>query len=219
MNNKKTIRTSFAVGAILAAVMHPGPASASGNYVHLINDTLPKKNLSAKKVKSHTYNKQTKKITIVFTDGTREVMSQQTAVNRGYLQPPKVVMTRFRPPVIIKDSIAGDEQQNPVFQKIEIEPAVDPRAWNAHLDKNRDQYIKKASEQKTPPGTYTVIVHFVVEKDGSVTGATALNDPGYGLGRAASELVQTGPKWKPGQQNGRLVRAYKKHPVTFVIEK
>ena len=219
MQCNKSIWSTLVFSIIMTSVVQPCTVYASGGYGTVITDTLPTKNVGAKTVKNHSYHKQSDKVTIVFTDGTREVMSQQTAVKRGYLVPPKVVMTRFTPPKIIKDSISAiDKHDSLVFMKVEIEPSVDVRAWKAHLEKNMDHYIKKASEQKIPAGQYTVMIHFLVEKNGSVTGVTALNDPGYGLGRAASTLVQTGPKWKPGQQNGRLVRAYKKHPVTFVIE-
>jgi hypothetical protein len=219
MHNKNSIGVYLVFGFILFAVLSPVLSSASGNNEKMMTDTLPKKNVSAKKVKNHSYNKQTKKMTIVFTDGTREVMSPQTAVKKGYVIPPKVDMTRFTPPVIIKDSVSAQTKQDPVFVKVEIEPSVDPKAWNSHLEKNIGQNIKTALEQKIPAGQYTIMVRFIVEANGSVTSATSLNDPGYGLGKAASTLVLSGPKWKPGQQNGRLVRAFKTHPVSFVIEK
>jgi hypothetical protein len=219
MRNKNSIGVYLVFGFILSAVLSPVLSSASRNNEKMITDTLPKKKVPAKKVKNHSNNKQTKKMTIVFTDGTREVMSPQTAVKKGYVIPPKVDMTRFTPPVIIKDSVSVQTKQDPVFVKVEIEPSLDPKVWNSHLEKNMGQYIKTALEQKIPAGQYTIMVRFIVEANGSVTSATSLNDPGYGLGKAASTLVLSGPKWKPGQQNGRLVRAFKTHPVSFVIEK
>ena len=66
-------------------------------------------------------------------------------------------------------------------------------------------------------GTYTVNVRFLVEKDGSISDVVALNDPGYGLAKAAEKVVKTGPKWTPGQQGGKTVRSYHTQPINFVI--
>jgi protein TonB len=30
-------------------------------------------------------------------------------------------------------------------------------------------------------------------------------------------VIKRGPKWIPASQNGRLVKAYRKQPVTFVV--
>ena len=79
-------------------------------------------------------------------------------------------------------------------------------------------YITSAQAQKMPPGLYTLYVRFLVEKDGSVKDIMLVGpDPGYGLAKGAVEMVKTGPKWKPGIQNGSIVRSYKTQPITFVI--
>jgi protein TonB len=31
-------------------------------------------------------------------------------------------------------------------------------------------------------------------------------------------VLKLSPRWKPASQNGRFVKAYRKQPVTFVIE-
>ena len=67
-------------------------------------------------------------------------------------------------------------------------------------------------------GTYVVNVRFLVEKDGNISYADALNDPGYGLAKAAVKVLNTGPKWTPGEQNGQKVRSYHTQPITFVIQ-
>jgi protein TonB len=30
-------------------------------------------------------------------------------------------------------------------------------------------------------------------------------------------IIKKGPKWKPAVQNGKLVNAYRRQPVTFVV--
>lgn len=66
-------------------------------------------------------------------------------------------------------------------------------------------------------GAYAVQVRFLVERDGSISYVEALNDPGYGLAKAAVKVIKTGPKWRPGEQNGKKVRSFHTQPITFVI--
>ena len=41
---------------------------------------------------------------------------------------------------------------------------------------------------------------------------------GYGLGKAAVDVVKKGPRWNPGIQNGKQVRSYHTQPITFVVQ-
>jgi len=177
------------------------------------------------------------------------------------VEPPKVEMAKFTPPVIKKDEEVKQEEIPPVeeledkkidiinqegvkdlniatpppdqgkqiietpkeepedkiFEKVEIEASVDSRAWRRHLESQLQRYIEDAASQGMNPGQYTVQVRFLVERDGSITDVRALNDPGYGLAKGAVEVVKRGPKWNPGEQNGRKVRSYHTQPITFVI--
>ncbi|HEX2629304.1 MAG TPA: energy transducer TonB, partial [Chitinophagaceae bacterium] len=67
-------------------------------------------------------------------------------------------------------------------------------------------------------GTYTVIIQFVVDVDGSVSNIVPLSDKGYGLEQEAIRVLKQSKKWKPAIQNGRQVKAYRKQPITFVID-
>jgi len=57
-----------------------------------------------------------------------------------------------------------------------------------------------------------------VEKDGHVSEAKALNDPGYGLANRAVEVVQTGPPWTAAEQDGKKIRTYQTQPISFLIQ-
>jgi|GraSoiStandDraft_4_1057263.scaffolds.fasta_scaffold530140_1 protein TonB len=106
-----------------------------------------------------------------------------------------------------------------VFEKIEVEASVDRQEWIDHLTKNLQSVVEKAARKGMKPGTYTVLVKFLVEKDGSLSDVHALNDPGYGLAKGAEKVVSTGPKWQAGEQNGKKVRSYHTQPITVVIQK
>jgi len=110
------------------------------------------------------------------------------------------------------------EDENKIFEKVEIEARVDQKLWRRHLESQLARYIEDAASQGMPPGQYTVQVKFLVEKDGSIADVRALSDPGFGLAKGAVEVVKKGPKWSPGEQNGRQVRSYHTQPITFIVQ-
>lgn len=62
-----------------------------------------------------------------------------------------------------------------------------------------------------------VYVTFVVEEDGSITNPKVLRDIGGGCGQEALRVVKMMPKWKPGKQQGKVVRVQFNLPVKFVL--
>lgn len=63
-----------------------------------------------------------------------------------------------------------------------------------------------------------VIVKFVVEKDGSISGAQIVKGVDKDLDREALRVVNKMPKWQPGKNNGQPVRSYFNLPVTFKLQ-
>jgi protein TonB len=117
----------------------------------------------------------------------------------------------------VPDVPVEDTSASRLFEKVEVEASVDANLWREHLTKSLMPVIEKAASRGMKPGTYVVQVKFLIEKDGSISDVRALNEPGFGLGKAAAKVVQTGPKWIAGEQNGRKVRSYHTQPITFVI--
>jgi protein TonB len=114
------------------------------------------------------------------------------------------------------DSLPEGTYETP-FERVEVESSVDAAEWRKHLEKELQPVIEKAARKGLRVGVYIVNVRFVVEKDGSLSDVKALNDPGHGLAKGAVAVVRSGPKWKPGEQNGKKVRSYHTQPITFVI--
>lgn len=63
----------------------------------------------------------------------------------------------------------------------------------------------------------TVVVNFVVEKDGSITNVKVLKDIGGGCGEEAVRVVKSMPKWNVGKQNGEPVRVAFNLPIKFTL--
>ncbi|MEO7487478.1 MAG: N-acetylmuramoyl-L-alanine amidase, partial [Ferruginibacter sp.] len=105
-----------------------------------------------------------------------------------------------------------------IFTKVENEPKFpggEP-AWRRFLIENLNPSIPV--DNGAPEGTYKVIVKFIVNKDGSVSNVHAETKFGYGMDSVAVAVIKKVSKWEPAKQNGNIVTAYKKQPITFVIQ-
>jgi N-acetylmuramoyl-L-alanine amidase len=112
----------------------------------------------------------------------------------------------------------GEEKGNEKVFTISQVPASFPggkSAWLKYLERNLNKDI--VVEKGGPPGTYTVIVSFIVNSEGFISEVKAVNDPGYGSAAEAVRLIQKGPRWKPAQQNGKNVTSRVKQPITYVV--
>ncbi len=66
--------------------------------------------------------------------------------------------------------------------------------------------------------TVTVIVMFVIEKDGSMTDIRVARDPGYGMAKEAIRTLKSmKTKWTAGIKNGQPVRTAYTLPITVKI--
>ena len=60
-----------------------------------------------------------------------------------------------------------------------------------------------------------VIVSFVVEKDGSISGAKVKRSVDPSLDKEALRIIRSMPRWTPGKQGGKPVRVKYTVPVSF----
>ena len=117
---------------------------------------------------------------------------------------------------VVEVKVADDE--NKIFTKVEVEASYPggESAWR--------NYLMKTLNGNTPvdngagAGTFTVIVKFVVSKDGSLSDVSCENDPGFGMCQEAIRVIKKTKQWVPAIQNGRNVNAYRRQPITFLVE-
>lgn len=64
----------------------------------------------------------------------------------------------------------------------------------------------------------TVVVQFVVDKDGAITQPTVVRGIGGGCDEEALRVVQGMPNWSPGRQQGRAVKVKFTLPIRFRLE-
>ena len=65
-----------------------------------------------------------------------------------------------------------------------------------------------------------VVLTFVVGKDGNISDIAVVKTPASGgiLGKEATRVVQTMPKWSPGEANGRAVKVRFTLPIRFALK-
>ncbi len=116
-----------------------------------------------------------------------------------------------------------------IFKIVEEMPAfpgcedvADKDARKKCADEKMLQYVYK--NIKYPPIAREngvegmVVIQFVVEKNGEITGAKIVRDIGAQCGNEALRVVNKMPTWNPGKQRGRAVRVQFNLPVRFKLE-
>lgn len=109
------------------------------------------------------------------------------------------------------------DDEDVVFKSVQIEAEFPGgnAAWARYMQKSLDGF--NPFDNGAAPGRYSVIVRFIVSKDGSISDVQAETSFGYGMEELAVKAIKKGPKWKPALQNGRYVNAYRRQPITFVV--
>ena len=110
-----------------------------------------------------------------------------------------------------------DEDYDKTFTKVEIESEYPggPAAWLRYLNKNF-RYPDDAVNNEIQG---TVVVQFIVDKEGNVSDVQAISGPDQGgLRDEAVRVIKKSGKWTPAVQNGRQVKSYKKQPIVFKLE-
>lgn len=84
--------------------------------------------------------------------------------------------------------------------------------WRRYLIKNM-RYPQEAVDSEIQG---TVLVQFIVDKDGAVSDVVAVSGPELLRGEAV-RVIRASGKWIPAEHNGRKVKAYRKQPVVFQL--
>jgi len=184
-------------------------------------DAFRKRNPDVKQVH---WNNQPLKIIIQLKDGTEETYdlskpeSKKRAENKygklPFAPPPPPPPSALQPTIT---SVAKPGNSAAIFTQVQV-PAEFPgglAAWTKYLQRNLNTEIP--AKNGAPPGKYTVIISFIVDKTGNLNNVKALTDPGYGTKEEAIRLIVKGPKWKPATQNGKNVKYLHTQSITFLV--
>ena len=107
-----------------------------------------------------------------------------------------------------------EEDWDKTFLSVQIESEYPGglRAWKFFLERNM-RYPQDAIDNNIQG---TVLVQFIVDKDGNVSDVEAVSGP-MELRPEAVRVIKKSGKWTPAIQQGRQVKSYKRQPVKFEL--
>jgi hypothetical protein len=97
-------------------------------------------------------------------------------------------------------------------------PSFDKKEWRGYLMNNLA--LDSAAVDTIPAGKYTANILFAIDNEGKIADVLIKNDPGYGLGKRAMDIIsQYKGQWQwTASPYGRELKSYRVQPVTFIIE-
>jgi hypothetical protein len=107
----------------------------------------------------------------------------------------------------------GDEDDK-VFTKVDVE-AQFPGGDAAWTDYVRQKIVERMDDLQKANKSGTCEISFIVDKNGGVTDVKALTMEGTVLATICTDAIRNGPSWVPAQQNGHIVKAFRKQKITF----
>lgn len=136
----------------------------------------------------------------------------QTGIKSSVLMPPVEQSTGgVEAPKTVTQDYEG------IFTVVQVEAKFPggAAAWKKFLERNLNSNVPV--DNGAPASKYTVVVSFLVDKNGIISDITALNDPGYGTAEEAVRVLKKSPQWVPALQNGRNVIYRQKQQITFIV--
>jgi len=111
---------------------------------------------------------------------------------------------------VIDKRPSGDE----IVTTVEVE-AKYPGDWKKFLEHNLNPEVPVSNS--APAGRYSVVIQFIVDKEGNVSDINPLTAHGYGMEQEAIRVIKKAPKWEPAFQNGIHVKAYRRQVIVFEV--
>lgn len=112
------------------------------------------------------------------------------------------------------ETVKDDFDADKTFIKVEIDASY-MGDWKRFLERNLVGEVPV--DNGAAPGTYTVVIQFIVDVAGNVSDIKPLTNYGHGMEQEAVRVIKRSGKWKPAIQNGKEVKAYRKQPITFRV--
>lgn len=110
------------------------------------------------------------------------------------------------------DSTAADEK---VYEMFDIQAPPGYPGGEKELLHFLTTNIAYPAEARNNKVSGSVLLNFVVNKDGSIVDVNILRDIGSGCGKEAKRVVEMMPNWTPGERRGEKVRVRYTLPVRF----
>lgn len=106
------------------------------------------------------------------------------------------------------------EEVEKVYTKVEVEPSFPggDGAWSVFI---KNVFQKNMPALKEDGQSGTVMLRFVVDKEGTVSDIEVETMKGTLLSKVIVDAIKNGPKWVPATQGGQKVKAWRYQRATF----
>lgn len=115
-----------------------------------------------------------------------------------------------------KKNQEDDQSEGELFMVVEELPSIDG-AIDAFYDYIRND-IRYPLEARQNGVEGQVEIKFIIERDGTISGAEVVNGIGAGCDEEALRVIQNAPLFKPGNQRGKSVRVQMTIPIQFKLD-
>lgn len=108
-----------------------------------------------------------------------------------------------------------------IYIRVDVEAQFDggAEAWREYLMKNfKVEKISKKMPHRDSTYRETAIVKFVVKTDGKLVDIEVENEVPLVLKNEVLRLMAKSPAWIPAMVNGLKVNAYRRQPISIIIE-
>lgn len=122
----------------------------------------------------------------------------------------------FTPPAPMQQSRREEVADDHIFEYLEEMPEFPGGAGEMMKWLNKNMVYPPIAAENNIQGR--VMVSFVVEPDGSISNVNIARGVDPNLDKEAMRVVSKMPKWKPGMQTGKPVRARFTLPVQFRLQ-
>lgn len=138
---------------------------------------------------------------VVNQEGSDDVDRHQTVAAQVKVEPT---------PVVVEEKPKPKDEPEKVFEAVE-----QPAQFKGNVNKWLSSHINYPADAADAGTQGRVVVRFIVERDGSISGVSVLQGVDRSLDREAIRVVKSMPKWQPGKNNGVAVRSYFTLPIVF----
>ena len=118
-------------------------------------------------------------------------------------------------PTIKNDSLQKKQLEDTSFNRLEKAasfPGGDA-AWNAYV---QEAVLKKVKYLNRKRAGGRLVVQFIIQTDGSVADVSLLKATGTEFDDVVLDIIRNSPRWEPGVQNNRKVKAYRTQSLNYV---
>lgn len=111
-----------------------------------------------------------------------------------------------------------EQQQEPVYEQDKVDKRAEFTGGMMKQIEFMMQNLKYPKEAEKDGASGTVRVHFIVEKDGTLTDVKVPDSVHPALDAEGIRLVKSMPKWTPAKVKGKTVRSKMILPVQFRLK-